>query len=345
MVTFFSHISAAKKVLAAGFCILLCILSGGLLRAQDIHLSQFYTANLLLNPAYTGNYNGDIRATLNARTQWAELSRSIKTNIISIEKKIHANPTDDIGIGLIVANDQLNAYFLHTNKIHLSGSYHKKIGLNTFLLGAQVGGVFRSINIGGQTLPDQWNHGAGIYDPTLPNGEDALQNNWNYLDVNGGLGWQRKFNDTKISAGYAIFHINRPREKTNAGNPAVPFRHVFNVSAHQPLSHRTWLTPHLLYMNTVRAMDVLLITNLHYRINPNLSIMGGAGYRGSTANSDAIVGLVGGTYKRFTLGLSRDFTVSSLRKSASTKTAWEISLYYTSASRKQNKLTIPCERY
>ena len=73
--------------------------------------------------------------------------------------------------------------------------------------------------------------------------------------------------------------------------------------------------------------------------------MAGAGYRGSTVNSDAAIITAGMTYNRFIFGLSYDINVSDLSQNARNKSAWEISLIYTTPSRSSNKITLPCDRY
>ena len=46
---------------------------------QDIHFSQFYSSPLTLNPAYTGNYEGNWRVMSNYRTQWSAIAEPYKT--------------------------------------------------------------------------------------------------------------------------------------------------------------------------------------------------------------------------------------------------------------------------
>ena len=52
------------------------MLSGGLCEhasAQDVHTTQFYASPLTLNPALTGGFDGQLRASLNYRDQWRGL--------------------------------------------------------------------------------------------------------------------------------------------------------------------------------------------------------------------------------------------------------------------------------
>jgi hypothetical protein len=98
-------------------------------------------------------------------------------------------------------------------------------------------------------------------------------------------------------------------------------------------------------MRTSKATDFIIGANGSQKVKEDLSLLLGAGYRGSTINSDAVMVIVGSTYKRFQLGFSMDFNISDLSKYAKNKTAWEISLTYTTPSRIPGKMTIPCDRY
>ena len=312
--------------------------------AQDIHLSQYYTSNLSLNPAYTGNFDGDVKVGLNSRTQWAQISPAMKTNMISIEKKI-LTKQNEFGVGMILINDQVSSFFLNTNKIMLSGSYQKNYNGHLIRFGIQSGIVMRNINTNDQTFPSQWNYQLGSYDPTSNNNEGSVKNTWHYIDINAGLGWSHLYGKVKLSAGYALFNVNRPIEGYGSANKAIPFRHVFNTSAVYYMNPKLSLVPHILYMNSATATDFLAGVNAYRKFTERLGLMAGAGYRGSTANSDAAIAYGGISYDRFVFGLSWDFNVSSLSKNSRYKTAWEVSLTYTTPSRKSNKVTLPCDRY
>ena len=312
--------------------------------AQDIHLTQYYTSNLSLNPAYTGNFEGDVKIGLNSRTQWAQVSPSIKTNMVSIEKKFLKRP-NEFGLGAIIINDQVSSYFLHTNKILLSGSYQKNYKGHLIRFGLQSGIVMKNINTNEQTFPSQWNYQLGSYDPSANNNESSLKNSWSYLDVNAGVAWTHLFGKVKLTGGYALFNINKPVEGSGTYNKAVPFRHVFNASAVYYMTSTINVLPHLLYMNSVTATDFIVGVNATKKVTDKLGFLVGGGYRGSTQNSDAAIVVAGINYNRFAFGFSWDFNVSSLSQNARNKSAWEISLTYITPSRASNKVTLPCDRY
>jgi type IX secretion system PorP/SprF family membrane protein len=326
------------------FIFLVLLFFSPLAFSQDVHLTQYYTSNLSLNPAFTGNYDGDVRMVANSRSQWGQVSSPIRTNMVSIEKKIDRYP-DEFGLGLIFINDQVSAYYLKTNKILLSGSFQKNIRKNLIRIGVQGGMVFRTIDLGGQTFPDQWNYQLGSFDQSLPTGQANLQNSRTYPVINAGAGWTRRFGKTKLSAGYGLFNINHPDDGFIHGGKGLPIRHVLNGSATYHISKQLSLTPQLLYMRTAKATDFIIGANASQKVKEDLSLLLGGGYRGSTINSDAVMVIAGGTYKRFQMGFSMDFNVSDLSKYAKNKTAWEISLTYTTPSRIPGKMTIPCDRY
>jgi type IX secretion system PorP/SprF family membrane protein len=331
-----------KMKFISTFCILFLINIAAI--AQDIHLTQYYTSNLSLNPAYTANFDGDIKVSANSRNQWSQISPAMKTNMISVEKKFLRRP-NEFGLGVIIINDQVSSYFLHTNKFLLSGSYQKNYKGHLFRFGLQSGVVMRNINTNDQTFPSQWDYQLGAYDPTANSNEGSLKNSWHYIDLNAGVAWAHLFGKVKLSAGYALFNINRPIEGYGSANKAVPFRHVFNASAVYFIAPKISLIPHLFYMNSATATDFMIGINANKKFNDNLGVLIGTGYRGSTVNSDAAIVVAGFNYNRLAFGLSWDFNVSTLSQNTKNKSAWEVSLTYTTPSRASNKVTLPCDRY
>jgi type IX secretion system PorP/SprF family membrane protein len=314
-------------------------------QSQDVHLTQYYTSNISLNPAYTGNFYGDLRMVANFRSQWGQVSSPIKTSFFSFEKRILKRFPDEIGLGVLFANDQVSAYNLHTNKMIISGSYQRAFNKNIVRVGLQTGLVFRSINIGSQTFPDQWNYPLGVYDPSVPNGENNIKNSRIYGNFSLGAAWTRRFGAAKVTAGYGLFNLNTPRDGFVPTKRGLPFRHVFNTSVVYSLSAKTNVTPHILYMRTAKATDFIGGANLTYMMKEHMGILFGTGYRGSALNSDAIIGTTGLIYNRFQFGFSLDLTVSKLNLNAKSKSAWEIMITYTTPSSIPGKITLPCDRY
>jgi hypothetical protein len=77
-------------------------------RAQDIHFSQFYQAPLNLNPAMTGSFKGNIRATANFKNQWSSIPNHYQTINASYEMKFLKNKWENgyIAGGLNLFSDK-----------------------------------------------------------------------------------------------------------------------------------------------------------------------------------------------------------------------------------------------
>jgi type IX secretion system PorP/SprF family membrane protein len=315
-----------------------------LTQAQDVHLTQYYTSNLSLNPAFTGNYTGDVRAVLNYRSQWKQVVEPITTAMFSLEKKLtHFDHT--FGLGFIAMNDRLTTYGLQNNKLYLSGSYAKKFNKNTLGIGVQGGFVMRSTNLEGQTFPGQWEYSTGTYNSSLPTNENALAENKSFLDFNVGGFYSRSFKGKLLTIGYALFNVNQPSYGFTGTNAKLPFRHVTNANVNIPITSSFSIKPSLLIMKTVQASNIILGANALQKINTDMALLFGLGIRGGTVNSDAAIAIAGINYKRIEFGLSFDFNMSELSKDTPRKSVWEISLVYTTPSRNIHKSTINCDRY
>ena len=326
------------------FTILVLISLYNITLAQDVHLSQYYTSNLSLNPAQTGNYKGDVRAVLNYRSQWKQVVEPITTAMFSVEKKIPLM-NNILGLGFIVMNDRLSTYGLQNNKLYLSGSYSRKIDKNIIGIGLQGGYVMRSMNTNGQTFPGQWDYSTGNFDPNIPNNEAAFKD-IGFLDINTGLNYTRQISSKKSwSVGYALFNVNNPVYGFSGAKEKLPFRHVTNANVVLPLNAGLNLKPHFLYMTTVGASNIILGANAIQSINTDLAILLGLAMRGGTVNGDAAIAIIGANYKRFEFGFSFDFNMSELSKDTPRKSVWEISLVYTTPSTEVSKSTINCDRY
>ncbi|MBC7389207.1 MAG: PorP/SprF family type IX secretion system membrane protein [Opitutaceae bacterium] len=334
------HTTKLKSTLLMGALICLCLAVNG----QDVHLSQFYTSNTSLNPALTGHFDGDWRFQANYRSQWRQVTSPITTSMFSAEKKI-SRFRDEFGVGLILINDQAPAVQLNTNKILLSGSYQRYISKIHFRFGLQGGVVQRSISYGSQTYPTQWNYGSGNFDQSAPSGETDLKNNVSYPVVNSGLAATRLFGTAKITLGYAISYLNRPKDNFGLLNNRLGYKHTLHANAHLHLGPRLSILPNLLYLRANTATNLVANTLVEKRIGDKAAIFAGPGYRGSFGNSDAVILYTGIRINRFDIGLSFDYNISKLSKDASNKSSWELALSYTSPNAKVNKVTIPCDRY
>jgi type IX secretion system PorP/SprF family membrane protein len=328
--------------------ILLVILTSKVSSAQDVHLSQFYTAQLNLNPALGGYYNGEFRVAGNYRSQWSQINKPITTAVIAVDRKYYLH-ADEIDAGIIIINDQFAGYNMNTNKIFISGSYLKKINYNEFRVGLQAGMVLKSTDLTTQTFPNQWTYSSGEFDPNVSNGENTIADAQNFIDLNIGAAWSKAFKGFKPLIGFSLFHVNRPKD-TFFDSPAQRLRRrqVIHGEAVIDLNELLTLEPKAMYMWTAKAQDMLIGTTIkrHFKTSKVQNIYGGLLYRdGFGRNNDAIIPVIGLTYNRFDIGFSYDLNLSGLSNYSPRKSSLEFSLIYTGPLFSPKNLSIPCDRY
>ena len=323
---------------------LIVLMSSSIVFSQDLHLTQYLSSNLSLNPAYTGHYDGDYRFTLNHRNQWRQLPSPMVTNQLSVEKRIeHFNK--EFGLGLYVANDKVKAVSLQQSEILLSGAYQFNRNNHLFSLGVQSGVILRQTDFNAQTFPEQWNYSAGIFDNGFSTNELQLMNNDNYLDVNVGGAWKKQYNRWILNAGLSFFHLNRPKTGLSGKDVnRLPIRKTVDLRADYSLTQRVTITPTVLYTFTTRTKDALFGVMGMYAITKDLEVGVAVNYRGSVLQNDAFIPTLLMGYKRFKVGFSNDYNISGLSAGTNTKTSYEISIIYTTPSATPTRVTIPCER-
>ncbi len=315
--------------------------------AQDVHLSQFFHNNLLLNPANTGNFDGDYRITGNYRNQWRELSIPLVTAMAAFEKKFYYY-THEIDAGIIIIDDSFSGFNLRTNKILLSGAYSRFIGDNLFRAGIQGGVVMRRTDFSQQSFPNQWKYEEGTFDLSTPNMENSLEDNVLYPDINFGVGWAREFSPKlSTSAGFAINHLNKPNDSFHGDRENLRWRYVGNIGVDWNAGKSFSLQPKILYMTTTKTVDFIAGSkfNINFGEKARKQVYAGAFYRTSFENPDAIIGLIGATFNEFNVGLSYDYNISGLSDNTSNKSSFEIAVIYTAQNSIPEKISIPCDRY
>jgi type IX secretion system PorP/SprF family membrane protein len=316
--------------------------------AQDIHLSQFYASDHLLNPAKVGDFEGDYRVTGNYRNQWRQVSDPISTYIISFDKAFHYY-SHQINGGIMVARDEFTGFNQVTTKVLLSAGYGYNYHGHNLRIGIQPGIVFRKTDLSKQTFPVQWDYGDGTFNQNFSNQESTISESQYHFDLNVGVQWSKKFGKLEPKLGFAVDHINRPKDTYfDTFVERLRARKVFHAEVDYVLSQKFTLQPKLLWMWTTNANDMVLGTNIRYNL-PNktiTSIYGGVFYRhGAKRILDCVIPTVGCKFKKFDLGFSYDINTSSLSKDVKKRSTFEVSLIYTAPSLKPRFTTLPCDRY
>ena len=336
-----THGNMKQKITQTVF---LFLMLGMNLLAQDIHLSQFYTNNAALNPALTGDFDGDYRVTLNYRSQWSQLSVPIVTTMLAFEKKLDFY-TQEVGFGGLVIHDRFSDFNIANTKVYLSGSYKRNLGGLSLAAGVQAGYIIKRQDFTDQTFPVQWDFDQGDFDVMLPNMELNLDSKSNYFDLNTGIVVSKKWNKkVKSKIAYSIFHVTVPKESFGDIGFKLKTRSAVYLNSEIRLNEHIYIEPHALMMWTTSTQDLVLGSNFRYQTK-KMGIRTGFFHRGGLPNSDALIYKIGLLYQAFDVGFSYYFNISELSQSSSRKSTYEISFIYTAPNVSLQQQSIPCERF
>lgn len=206
-----------------GGLFILLMLTGLCNFAQDHMYSQFFNSPLYLNPALTGQFQGDLRMNFIYRNQFTTVEGGFKYFTASIDYNI---PKFGGGIGLLVTRGTEGTALFTKNNI--SGTYAYSVGSQDFVLsfGMQAGVTNGHIDWSKLVFGDQIDSQLGYIPGSTSAAELPLYNNKFYFD--SGAGINLVAGDFDIGA--ALQHINMPNESFSGTPAKLPMRLTTHAS-------------------------------------------------------------------------------------------------------------------
>lgn len=285
--------------------------------AQDHIYSQFFNAPIYLNPALTGQFEGDIRMNLIYRNQWSGLSGQLSYLSASADLNI---PHFGGGVGLMFNRSSEGTAYLVKN--NAAATYSYSVGGDDFLasFGIQAGLTNRQIDWSRLVFSDQIDMRLGVIPGGISGAQKPDISNKFYFDAAAGT--NIVFHDFMVGA--AFHHINKPDESFSGTVAKLPMRVTVNASYRIPLSgymgynrddEGAYLIPSVVYYKQAGATSMSAGAQLKYK-----SVNTGLWYRkGSQGGSDAVVvSLIFDLFKgsrngdKLRLGISHDATTSRI---------------------------------
>ena len=329
--------------------ILAAFMAAGVLKAQDIHFSQYNAAPLALNPALTGVNACDWRAGLTYRNQWA----SVTTSPYVTYEAFFDLPIAKVGNysklagGVLLYNDVSGDGNL-TN-LSVLGSVAYVIGLgrtnHNLSIGVQGGLMQKSLDFNALKWPNQWTSDG--FDQMI----DPLEGpgvNFSRFNMSSGLAYHNEVSKTfNITTGFAMFNLVSPQEsfKGDLDNQLDP-RIVGHIKAGFTFNQQIGFIPSVLFQTQSGAKEIVAGADFGYFLNSAsfpATFFLGAHYR----VDDAVIAGLGMDYKNFRFGATYDINTSTLKEASGGRGGFEISLVYTGCILPviPKHYVMPCPRY
>ena len=281
---------------------------------QDPIFSQFYSAPLQLNPAFSGNTYAP-RIALNYRNQWVGLGSPYVTYAASYEQMFE--PLNS-GLGVMITSDDAGDGIYKTSNVALAYSYRLTISKGFFAkFGTEIGATQTNLDWDKLYFADQLDPIEGLNGPGgIPLISSELRPDdlaRTYLDIGAGF----LFYNPHFYAGISAKHLNTPdegfirfNENLESGLPIRWSIHSGSQITIREGNRKQWpvfLSPNATYIwqGDLGQIDVGAYVGFGM-------FFAGAWYRHALTNSDAAIVSVGVQKDIFKIGYSLDLTVSDL---------------------------------
>ena len=299
--------------------------------SQDIHFSQFIEAPLWRNPSLAGIYTGDIRVQAVYRDQWNSVTNAYRTGSLNAEYKMPIGKGDDfVTTGLEVLYDRAGTIGWTSTHILPALNYHKSLSKdrNRYLsMGFMGGWVQRHFDRSKMTTNSQYNGGG--------DGETFANATYSYIDGSVGLSYNSSFDDNpenNFFLGAAYHHFNKPDNSIyrNTNIELTP-KWVFSAGLRFGVSDYSYLTIQADQSFQGNAKETVVGAMYGLKIgadqdpeHPKYTIHGGAFLR----LNDALIPVIKLDYAPFSVALSYDVNISTLKPSSYGRGGTELSISY-----------------
>jgi len=337
------------------------VLSAPVVFAQDIHFTQFDMQPLVVNPAFTGMFDGQVRANAIYRNQWGSVTVPYVTYGASVDLPLIIERNGDyLAAGLQLYNDQAGDGNLQNFTGMASLAYHKYFGGGGYgapggsdlAVGLQGGYAQKSIDLSRLYFGDEWLNGNFVQGQSQEY-HLGLGNSINYYLVNAGVSFSHGGNKVSYTIGLAANNLNQPNdaiEKQQSSNNTLAMRYTGELGINWIAGDRFSIRPAVLFQSQATANEIIVGSEFHYEIsgNPGYENFSPAVYIGGWYRTgDAVMMTAGVEFKGFRVGLGYDYNISTLNTASNGNGGYELALRYIIPNpiKFANKRTIPCSRF
>ncbi len=324
--------------------VLISLLSGSKLTAQDVHFSQMEYAPMTLNPALAGAFS-TFQGVAMFRSQYGSFATPYTTMAASMDGKLTPASSLQKGIiggGINFHNDRMGENNYNQTLVNISLAYHLMLNKNSKVgLGLSSGFGQASTN----PAAGQWGvqYDGTAFNPVIASGESFYKQNFSYFDMGAGMLYSYKTNnkyvndkaDKSINVGVSAFHINRPISSFyNSTIQQLPIRYSVFVNGSIALPQANGaILPGIYYQRQKTYNEVML--GFYYKqfltegsrttsINKEASFSVGL----FTRYKDAMIIKLMAEWGAVSLGFSYDINISRLSIVSNFKGGTEVFVRY-----------------
>lgn len=300
--------------------------SAARLSAQDLHFSQFYLNPLHQNPAQTGSFRGDWRASGIYRSQWRSVPVSYQTFGAAADIKLLRGDKNMLAVGVQLQHDQAGDAALRWAQFGLTASATHALGERQAVsAGFGFSAVQRSFDISGLRFKNQWD--GDLFNQDLSSKETFNQNSGFSPSLAAGINWRLDLDDdgrNTIYAGLGAFHLNRPAINfRDDAEYRLPMRMALSLGASMPAGENFDVVGFALGQQMSTAREILFGLGARYWLEEAYVQISG-GFRNGDALIPALqIGLGG-----WTVGLSYDINISEFDIATQNRGGFELGVVY-----------------
>lgn len=300
------------------------------LTAQDIHFSLWDMSPLNLNPAMTGQFDGDYRFNGNHRNQWSSVTVPFTTYSLSADARNILGKKNYSG-GLQINQDRAGDSQFNTFQVNASGAYQLNLqddSLNHLSFGLQLGVTNRSLTYDPLQFDAQYN--GFQYDANLDNQESFARAGRTYLNSNVGVGYFKKFDNRKVvTGGVGFFNLLKPKQSFfNDDNIRQDIRVSIHANSEWKVAAQWDVLPSFIFSSQGKYKELNLGANARYVITDFMGMYRAAWLGVFYRNKDATFITLGVNYDAWKVGLNYDINLSTLKTASNGRGSFEIAVQY-----------------
>jgi type IX secretion system PorP/SprF family membrane protein len=174
--------------------------------AQDVHLTQWFAAPQIVNPAFAGLKEKSLEAGLIYRNQWQNVPVGYNSMVLFASTDLPKDKWNGFCFGTTYTHDIAGASRYTTDQFNLSFGYKKFFLDKRLLTSLALQPNFKTIGFNTNDLLFGKNYDGEKYNAALNSGEVFVNQRSSVFSMNSGFSVRYSFNQYLFNVGYARYY-------------------------------------------------------------------------------------------------------------------------------------------